>query len=146
MFNCKAERQSPLRQAMICIYKEPPRTASWLFSWRKVLVTQSCPTLCDPIDCRPPVSSIPGSRLPLPALGIFLTQGSNMGLLHCGQILYCLSHQASPSLREKRDEMDPVPAFCAWPRMLISMGYVGEFAPNFHSTAQYHPPLQLHAY
>ena len=27
--------------------------------------------------------------------GIFLTQGSNMGLLHCRQILYCLSYQAS---------------------------------------------------
>ena len=28
--------------------------------------------------------------------GIFLTQGSNLGLLHCGQILYCRSHQGSP--------------------------------------------------
>ena len=27
--------------------------------------------------------------------GIFLTQGSNWGLLHCRQILYCLSHQGS---------------------------------------------------
>ena len=25
--------------------------------------------------------------------GIFLTQGSNLGLLHCRQMLYCLSHQ-----------------------------------------------------
>ena len=28
--------------------------------------------------------------------GIFQTQGSNMGLLHCKQILYCQSHQRSP--------------------------------------------------
>ena len=28
--------------------------------------------------------------------GIFLTQGSNLGLLHCRQILYHLSHQGSP--------------------------------------------------
>ena len=28
--------------------------------------------------------------------GIFPTQGSNPGLLHCRQILYCLSHQGSP--------------------------------------------------
>ena len=28
--------------------------------------------------------------------GIFRTQGSNLGLLHCGQILYHLSHQGSP--------------------------------------------------
>ena len=27
---------------------------------------------------------------------IFLTQGSNPGILHCRQILYCLSHQGSP--------------------------------------------------
>ena len=27
---------------------------------------------------------------------IFPTQGSNPGLLHCRQILYCLSHQGSP--------------------------------------------------
>ena len=25
--------------------------------------------------------------------GIFLTHESNLGLLHCGQILYCLGHQ-----------------------------------------------------
>ena len=28
--------------------------------------------------------------------GIFLTQGSNPGLLHCREILYRLSHQGSP--------------------------------------------------
>ena len=28
--------------------------------------------------------------------GIFPTPGSNLGLLHCRQILYCLSHQRSP--------------------------------------------------
>ena len=33
--------------------------------------------------------SIPFSR------GIFPTQGSNLGLLNCRQILYCLSHQVS---------------------------------------------------
>ena len=35
------------------------------------------------------------SGLPFPPLGIFPTQGSNPGLLHCRQILYCLSHQGS---------------------------------------------------
>ena len=30
--------------------------------------------------------------------GIFLTQGSNMGLRHCRQILYHLSHEGSPRL------------------------------------------------
>ena len=31
---------------------------------------------------------------------IFPTQGSNPGLLHCGQILYHLSHQGSPRILE----------------------------------------------
>ena len=33
--------------------------------------------------------------------GIFLTQGLNLGLLHCRWILYHLSHQGSLSLREE---------------------------------------------
>ena len=35
------------------------------------------------------------SGLPFPSPGIFLTQGSNLGLLHCRQMLYRLSHQGS---------------------------------------------------
>ena len=31
--------------------------------------------------------------------GIFLSQGSNPGFLHCGQILYCLSHQSEHGCR-----------------------------------------------
>ena len=31
-------------------------------------------------------------------LGIFPTQGLNLGLLHCRQILYYLSHQGSPTI------------------------------------------------
>ena len=36
------------------------------------------------------------SGLPFPSSGIFLTQGSNLGLLDFRQILYHLSHQGSP--------------------------------------------------
>ena len=32
--------------------------------------------------------------------GIFSTQGSNTGLFHCRQILYCLSHHESPRIQE----------------------------------------------
>ena len=68
------------------------------------LVTQSCPTLCDPVDCSPPGSSVHGDSpgkttgICCPALiqGIFLTWRSNPGFLHCRQILYYLSHQGSP--------------------------------------------------
>ena len=35
------------------------------------------------------------SGLPFPFPGIFLTQGLNLGLLHCRQILYHLHHQES---------------------------------------------------
>ena len=68
------------------------------------LVAQSCLTLCDPMDCRSPDSSVCGilqlrilEWVDIPfSREIFLTQGLNPGLLHCRQILYCLSHQGSP--------------------------------------------------
>ena len=40
--------------------------------------------------------------------GIFLTQGWNLGLLHCRQILYHLSHQGSPK-GAKEDPLSPLP-------------------------------------
>ena len=47
---------------------------------------QSCLTLCDPLDCSPPGSSVPGiltgAGCHLLLQGIFPTQGSNPGLLH----------------------------------------------------------------
>ena len=67
------------------------------------LVAQSCPALCDPMDCSPPGSTVHGDS-PSKNTGVgchalfqgnFLTQGSNPGLLHCRQILYCLSQQGS---------------------------------------------------
>ena len=62
-----------------------------------VLGVQSCLTLCDPMDCSPPGSSVHGifpARVLewVPIMEIFLTQGLNLGLLHCRQILYHLSH------------------------------------------------------
>ena len=62
----------------------------------KVLVTQLCPTLCDPMDCSPPGSSVHGILqariLEWTAIPSFPTQGANTGLQHCKQILYRLSH------------------------------------------------------
>ena len=61
---------------------------------------QSCPTLCNPLDCSPPGSSCPwaspgkntvvGCNFLLQ--GIFPIQGSNTCLLYCKWILYSLSH------------------------------------------------------
>ena len=55
-----------------------------------VLVNQSCPVLCHPVDCSPPGSSVRGilqarilDWVAIPLQGIFPTQGSNLGLLHC---------------------------------------------------------------
>ena len=55
-----------------------------------VKVAQSCPTLCEPLDCTG-VGSL--SLLQ----GVFPTQGSNPGLPHCRQILYQLGHNGSPN-------------------------------------------------
>ena len=70
------------------------------------LVAQSCLTLCDPLDptrllC--PWDS-PGRNTGLGCQvflqGIFPTQGSNPGLLHCRWILYQLNHQGSLRIQE----------------------------------------------
>ena len=68
------------------------------------LVTQSCPTLCNPIDCSRPGSSFhgdsPGKNTGMGChvllQGIFLTQEANQGLLHCRKILNQLSYHRSP--------------------------------------------------
>ena len=64
------------------------------------LLAQLCLTLCDPMDYSPPGSSVHGknNRVGCHSLlqDIFPTQGVNMILLHCGQILYHLSHQGRP--------------------------------------------------
>ena len=56
------------------------------------LVAQSCPTLCNPLDCSSPGSSFHGILMRMKILGgggcsfllqgIFPTQGSNLGLLY----------------------------------------------------------------
>ena len=67
---------------------------------QKVKVVQSCLILCDPVDLYSPWDS-PGQNTGVSSLsllqGIFPTQGSNPGILHCRRILYQLSHQGSQS-------------------------------------------------
>ena len=70
----------------------------------KGLVAKSCLNLCDPMDCSPtrllcPWDS-PGKNTGVGChfllQGIFLTWGLNLGLPHCRQFLYHLSHWGSP--------------------------------------------------
>ena len=71
-------------------------------------VAKSCPTLCNPMDCSQPGSSDHGilrarilEWVAMPSSqGSFPTQGLNLGLPHCRQILYRLSHQGSPRILE----------------------------------------------
>ena len=70
------------------------------------LAAQSCPTLCNPMDCSPPGSSVhgdsPGKKTGVGCCallrGIFPTQGLNPGPPHCRGILHHLSYQGSPRL------------------------------------------------
>ena len=76
------------------------RLALLVLSAVMCLITQSCPTLCNLMDCSPPGFSVHGdspcknTKVVCHALlqGIFPTQGSNPSFPHCRQILYCLSH------------------------------------------------------
>ena len=72
----------------------------------KMLVTQSCPALCDPMDYIAHQALLSmrfsgkNTRVGSHSLlqGTFLTQALNPGLLLCRWLLYHLSHQGSPML------------------------------------------------
>ena len=78
--------------------------------WLIPVVTESCSVVSDSLQPRGlwparllcPWNS-PGRSTSVGSLsllqGIFPTQGSNPGLPHCRQILYCLSHQGSPVVK-----------------------------------------------
>ena len=59
---------------------------------KKEKVAQSCLTLCDPMDCLPFLGKNTGGGCHFLLQEIFPTQGLNLGLLHCRQMLYHLSH------------------------------------------------------
>ena len=69
---------------------------------------QLCLTLCDPMDCSPPGTSVRGILqariLKCWNQRIFLTQELNphlLHLLHCRQILYPLNHLGSPKMNRE---------------------------------------------
>ena len=83
-------------------------TRDKLLSNMLVLVAQSSRTLCNPMDCSQPGSSVHGilqARV-LEWVAIPFSRGSSqprdwtqLGLLNCRHILYCLNHQGSPTLK-----------------------------------------------
>ena len=86
------------------------------------LVTQLRLTLCNLVDCSPPGSCVrgdsPGKNTGAGCRflfqGIFLTQGLNLGVPYCRQILYCLSHQENPRILGWRAY--PFSRKTSWPR------------------------------
>ena len=74
------------------------KSVLWFIQKVEVLVAQLCLTLCDLMDCSLPAPlSMEFSRqkywsgLQTLLQGIFPTQGSKPGVLHCRQILYHVS-------------------------------------------------------
>ena len=91
---------TPWRQIWIELNFSPPALPS------EECESESCSVLSDslwPHRLYSPWNS-PGQNTGLGSLsllqGIFPTQGSNPGLLHCRQILYQLSHKGSPRILE----------------------------------------------
>ena len=65
----------------------------------KVSGAQSCPTLCKPMDCSPPGSSVHGILQ-----GIFLNQGLTLGFPHCRLIPDCLSRDGHHQKDKKQNK------------------------------------------
>ena len=78
------------------------KTSRSLKIWSRIKwqVTRSCLTLCNPMDCSPPGSSVHGifqARM-LEWVAIPSSRGLNLGLLHCRQILCQLRNAGSPKI------------------------------------------------
>ena len=107
-------------------------------------VTHLCLTLCDPEDGNLPGSFVHGISQGKDAgvgnhsllQGIFPTQGSNSGLLHCRQNLCWVSHQGTPSsIILKSPQTQHFPALPSGHfTMLFAHLSLAVFDINFHST------------
>ena len=70
----------------------------------KVLVTQLCSTLCDPMDCSPPGSSVYGilqarilEWVAIPSRGDLSQPGTESGLLHCSRFFTVWATRKAPN-------------------------------------------------
>ena len=118
-----------LRNNHLCILQKfssmfSSKSSIVLFIHLGLCAVLSCPAMsdCDPMHCSLPGSSVlgdsPGKNTGVGChallQGIFPSHGSNLGLLHCGQILYQLSHQGSPRILEWAAY--PFSRRMSWPR------------------------------
>ena len=99
-------------------------------------VIQSCPTLCDPMDCSPPGSSVRGITqarilewVAIPFSGDLPDPGSNLHLPHWRQIVYCwatrevfllLGTSQTSLFWSFPSHPSPSPSSAGDPRMLLS--------------------------
>ena len=98
---CWTSHHIKMASARCCVLYSPPSA----FSWVRAMSLQSCPTLCNPMDCNPSGSSVHRilqARV-LEWVAILFSRRSspprsNLGLRHCRQVLYHLSHQGSLAL------------------------------------------------
>ena len=137
----KDDGQFPKPLTQYSILRSQLAEATWdCFSFhlctRIKIVTQSCLTLCDPMDCSPPGSlcpwDFPGKNTGVSShsllQGIFPTQRLNMGLLHCRRILYHLSHhQRSPT----RTRLTFFTSLTQHPRIFHLSLSTGYFSANY---------------
>ena len=101
----------------VCTYMCCTQPQSWL-------------TLCDPMDCSPPGSSVhgdsPGKNTGVGChvllQGIVPAQGLNPGLLHCRLIICHLSHQEGP--RILKWAVYPFSRGSYWPRNQIGVSCI----------------------
>ena len=110
--------------------------------WKWGVICSVCGlTLCDLMDCSLPGSSVHGIFHASTGVGrhfllqgIFPTQGSNQGLLHCRQILYQLSYQGSPIilynsliLKTPFPKVDYYHIFIFFNKVNLKIGFILEF-------------------
>ena len=86
----------------VCLYSCPANRFICTIFLDSIVKSLSRVQLCDSMDCSLSASTVHEilqARIlewVFPSPGIFQTQGSNPGLLHCRQMLYHLSYQGSP--------------------------------------------------
>ena len=116
---CLPQYLSPYKTHLLCLVNRSFMALSLIKSGGKSL--QSCPTLCDSMECSPPGSSVleilqarilewvdmSSSR------EIFPTQGSKLGLLHWQADSLPLAKQGSKKQFHIRVESPSIPLHCA---------------------------------